>query len=83
MVPGNSFPCKSGRCAGHWEPGHRIYVAEDFAMNEMVVRHEMLHALLQRGSHPAGIFVEACHVASAAVWRDSSLTVDPGNPHGR
>jgi hypothetical protein len=29
------------------------------------------------------VFVEACHVASAAVFRDSSLTLDPGNPHGR
>jgi hypothetical protein len=47
-----------------------------------LVRHEMLHALLQKGSHPTEIFVEACHVASAAVWRDSTLTADPGNPRG-
>ena len=48
MVAGHSFPCASGNCAGHWEPGHRIYLAEDFTMNEMVVRHEMLHDLLGR-----------------------------------
>ena len=49
---------------------------------EWLVRHEMLHALLQRGSHPSKEFVAACHLASIEVWRDSSLRVDPGNPQG-
>ena len=31
---------------------------------EWLVRHEMLHALLQRGTHPAEVFVTACHLAS-------------------
>jgi hypothetical protein len=63
--------------------GNRIYLPANALGEEWLVRHEMLHALMQRGSHPADLFVEACHVASAAVWRDSTLTVDPGNPRGR
>jgi hypothetical protein len=60
VVPGYSFPCASGSCAGHWEPGHRIYLASDWTMNEMVVRHEMLHDLLERGGHPDPPFGEPC-----------------------
>jgi hypothetical protein len=62
--------------------GNRIYLPANSLSEEWLVRHEMLHALLQRGSHPPDVFVEACHVASAAVWRDSTLTLDPGNPRG-
>jgi hypothetical protein len=43
----------------------------------------MLHALIQRGSHPPDKFVQDCHLASLKTWRDSSLTVDPMNPAGR
>jgi hypothetical protein len=43
----------------------------------------MLHALLQRGSHPTEKFVTACHLASLKTWRDSTLAVDPLNPEGR
>jgi hypothetical protein len=43
----------------------------------------MLHALLQRGSHPADKFVQACHLASLKTWRDSTLTADPTNSGGR
>ena len=69
---------------GWWvRQGNRIYLPASALGEEWLVRHEMLHALLQRGSHPSSVFVQACHVASAAVWRDSSLAVDPGNPHGR
>lgn len=74
-----------GETAHAWwvREGNRIYLPASALGEEWLVRHEMLHALLQRGSHPAGMFVQACHVASAAVWRDSTLTVDPGNSHGR
>jgi len=47
------------------------------------VRHEMLHALLQSGAHPTNQLVQACHLASTRVWRDSTLAADPGNPSGR
>ncbi len=60
VVVGPSFPCSSGRCAGHWEPGHRIYLAEGWAMNEMVVRHEILHELMNGGGHPNPPFGQGC-----------------------
>jgi hypothetical protein len=63
--------------------GNRIYLPANALGEEWLVRHEMLHALLQRGSHPARQFVRACHLASAEVWRDSTLTTDPVNPERR
>jgi hypothetical protein len=67
VVPGSSFPCSSGKCAGHWEPGHRIYLAESWTTNEMVVRHEMLHDLLNRGGHPDPPFGDPCPL-TWATW---------------
>ncbi len=60
VVPGYSFECSSGQCAGHWRRGHQIYIAEEWVMNEMVVRHEMLHDLLNGGGHPDPPFGEGC-----------------------
>lgn len=69
---------------GWWvREGNRIYLPANALGEEWLVRHEMLHALLQRGSHPNDMFVEACHLASGPVWRDSTLTKDPMNPDGR
>ena len=66
---------------GWWvREGNRIYLPANALGEEWLVRHEMLHALLQRGSHPNAKFVEACHLASAEVWRDSTLRADPANP---
>jgi hypothetical protein len=59
IVPGDGFDCPSGKCAGRWEPG-RIYIAGAFVNDEMVVRHEMLHALLDRGGHPNPPFGVGC-----------------------
>src|SRR6266550_8811800 len=74
-----------GRVAHGWwvRTGNRIYLPANALGEEWLVRHEMLHALLKRGSHPSRAFVEACHLSSAQVWRDSTLTVDPENPKGR
>ena len=60
VVPGHSFHCSSGQCVGHWEPGHLIYLASDWANHEMVVRHEMLHDLLERSGHPNPPFGQEC-----------------------
>jgi len=69
---------------GWWmRKGNRIYLPANALGEEWLVRHEMLHALLQRGSHPAEKFVNACHLASLKTWRDSSLTADPVNREGR
>ncbi len=82
-APAGAIELKGELAHAWWvREGNRIYLPASALGEEWLVRHEMLHALLQRGSHPAHMFVEACHVASAAVWRDSSLTVDPGNPNG-
>lgn len=60
VVEGHSFPCASGRCAGHWESSHQIYISADWTMSEMVVRHEILHDLLGRTGHPNPPFGEGC-----------------------
>ena len=86
VVPGvSSFPTEVGEKVGLWiRSGSRrqIVIAERYLEHEMVVRHEMLHALMKRGTHPSQMFVGACHLASARVWRDSTLVQDPGNPEG-
>jgi hypothetical protein len=76
VVPGYGFECASGTCAGHWEPGHHIYLAGDWTMNEMVVRHEMLHDLLGRPGHPDPPFGDPCPL-TWATWRgDRSPTLE-------
>ena len=60
IVPGGSFSCPSGQCVGRWEPGSKIYLAEEWQMHEMVVRHEMLHALMRRSGHPNPPFGHGC-----------------------
>src|SRR5918995_60984 len=72
----------AGEMAHAWwvREGNRIYLPANALGHEWLVRHEMLHALLQKGSHPAEIFVKACHVASAAVWRGLTLSGGPREP---
>jgi hypothetical protein len=60
VVPGASFDCSSGQCAGHWQSDHRIWIADHYVNNEMVVRHEMLHDLLGHSGHPNPPFGEGC-----------------------
>ena len=69
-APGGAIEL-TGEMAHAWwvREGNRIYLPASALGEEWLVRHEMLHALLKRGSHPADTFVKACHVASAAVWR--------------
>jgi hypothetical protein len=67
VVEGRSFPCSSGQCAGHWNTNHHIFLASEWAMDEMVVRHEMLHDLLGRPGHPDPPFGEGCPL-TWATW---------------
>lgn len=69
VVPGASFRCSTGRCAGHWESDHRIWIAEDYRDNEMVVRHEMLHDLIGHSGHPDPPFGQGCRL-TWATWTD-------------
>jgi hypothetical protein len=60
VIEGPSFPCSSGQCAGHWNNDHHIFLAGDWAMDEMVVRHEMLHDMIGQAGHPAPPFGKGC-----------------------
>src|SRR5690349_20325461 len=60
LVPGRSFSCGSGQCVGHWQSSGEIWIASDWKDNEMVVRHEMLHALIGEPGHPNPPFGSEC-----------------------
>ena len=64
VVPGVSeFETSAGPKVGLWShssEGMRIVVADGYAENELVIRHEMLHALLDRGGHPEEYFTDRC-----------------------
>jgi hypothetical protein len=81
VVPGDSFSCPGGRCVGHWEDDHTIYIAEDWLDNEMVVRHEMLHDLIDRPGHPDPPFGDGCPL-TWATWsgRGSALRAHDSPP---
>src|SRR3712207_6361615 len=48
VVEGHSFPFSSGQGGGHLRTDHHNHPAGGLVMDEMVVRHEMLHDLLGR-----------------------------------
>jgi hypothetical protein len=66
VVPGvETFPTRAGSKVGEWTfdgATNRIVIAGNYANSEMVVRHELLHSLLQREGHPAEYFVNRCHL---------------------
>jgi hypothetical protein len=66
VVPGvETFPTGAGSKVGEWTfdgVTNRIVIAGNYANSEMVVRHELLHSLLQREGHPAEYFVNRCHL---------------------
>jgi hypothetical protein len=64
VVPGaETFQTELGPKVGLWihsSAGVQIVVAGDYLENELVVRHEMLHALLDREGHPVKYFQDLC-----------------------
>ena len=66
-VPGSTYSCPAydGRCAGWWQPPHTIYLAATGVNDRLLVEHEMLHDLLQRGDHPP-VF-QTCGVATQSA----------------
>ncbi len=64
VVPGVAqFSNDGAPQVGRWSRSgsdSRIVLAGDFAGDELVVRHEMLHALLDRGDHPSRYFAARC-----------------------
>jgi hypothetical protein len=75
VVEGPSFPCSSGECAGHWNSNHQIFLAGDWMMDEMVVRHEMLHDLIGRPGHPDPPFGVGCPL-TWATWNNGGAKLD-------
>lgn len=50
-----------GYARGLWEPkGNRIYILATETANVPLVKHEMMHALLQANGHPARFFNGVC-----------------------
>ncbi len=70
VVPGDSFDCPDGRCVGRWEDDHTIYIAASWVASELVVRHEMLHDLIDRSGHPDPPFGHGCPL-TWATWDGS------------
>lgn len=66
VIPGvETFATEDGAKVGLWTREgrtNRIVIAGSYENHEMVVRHEMLHALLQREGHPTDYFVTRCHL---------------------
>jgi hypothetical protein len=61
-----------------WQEGSRILLTYPSWDNGEVVRHEMLHELLQRGDHPIQYFDQACEgVVASNTNALSSALVDP------
>ncbi len=64
IVPNvTTFNTDVGQKVGLWthsNEGVRIIIAGDYSNNELVVRHEMLHALLDREGHPREYFQDRC-----------------------
>jgi hypothetical protein len=53
----------SADVVGVWQPmRNSITLAEWVIDNPLVVRHEMLHAILRRTDHPPKYFVDACGI---------------------
>jgi hypothetical protein len=66
VVPNvEAFPTQEGPKVGMWEKSGnsaRIVVAGRYTGHEMVIRHEILHHLLDREGHPSEYFVDRCQL---------------------
>jgi hypothetical protein len=82
VVPGAPvFETEDGPKVGLWthsSAGQRIVVAGEYAGHELVVRHEMLHALLDRGGHPPEYFRERCRLTWETWAGAPSVAGDEG-----
>jgi len=74
VVPGvETFSTGSGEKVAQWileGSTNKIIVAGNYEGHEMVVSHEMLHALIGQPGHPPEYFGQRCHL----TWE----TWDPG-----
>jgi hypothetical protein len=63
---------------GRWEDNHTIYISAAWIDNEMVVRHEMLHDLINRPGHPNPPFGQGCPL-TWATWDGGGSALRSGN----
>ena len=60
-IPVGQLKVKGEMAAGAWFPsGNRIVITDSWKREGALVRHEMLHAVLQTASHPAEFFQQKC-----------------------
>lgn len=67
IAPGNSFTAPSGTVIGYWTRPHTITLATEWLTTDWVIKHEMIHDLLQEGHTEAtlqSVWGERCH----ATW---------------
>lgn len=76
VVPDSlTFSTNTGEKVGLWtesSAGTRIIIAGAYSGHELVVRHEMLHALLDREGHPAEYFQTRCGLTWETWHHDGS-----------
>jgi len=81
VVPGvETFPTHAGAKVGEWMTAgkaSRIVIAGNYQGHEMVVRHELLHALLRAEGHPSEYFVNRCKLTWES-WNGTGGTVALG-----
>lgn len=78
-VPGMGFLHEGQEVSGFWgSRPNRIVLADEVIDEGSVVRHEMLHALLQKTGHPRSQFLGAC---ASVVTCPSACVEDAGRWH--
>lgn len=58
---GHSFDSPDGHRRGWWEPAHTIYLTSAWWADESLVKHEMVHDMLQTGGHASPAFDRCTH----------------------
>jgi hypothetical protein len=74
-----TFPTEQGEKVGiRVKTGDRVQIvlAGQYQLHEMVVRHEMLHALLREPGHPDTYFTDRCRLTWATWQEDNAGTAD-------
>ncbi len=76
VVPNaETFSTPEGPKVGMWEKSGnvaRIVIAGRYVGHEMVVRHEILHHLLDREGHPSEFFIDRCQL----TWESWAASAD-------
>lgn len=72
IVLGHDFPCNSGKCIGEWHRPHTITIASDWVTTDWVVRHEILHDLVNSGHWPGDTVLWGVKCHATWGWLESS-----------